>query len=461
LLPFNHIEDAFCEFYVEFNQMNRPAALTVSQLNGAVRELIEQSFGALAVTGELSNVTRASSGHWYFTLKDDDAQVRCTFFRLAAQRSGFTPVNGQKVDVWARVSLYEARGDYQLNIEAMRPAGEGDRHAAFARLKAQLEAEGLFASERKRALPAMPRGIGIVTSLAGAALQDVLATLERRAPMIPIEIYPTSVQGDSAPAEIVQALRLAYRSRSIDVLIVCRGGGSAEDLWAFNDEALARAIAAFNVPVISGVGHETDFTLCDFVADHRAATPTAAAVLASPDREQLLADVSGAYNTLQRDFERQLQSRMQLLDTLSARLPTPGARLQMSQASLRALAQRQQFSLQRFFSEKRNQHARLSERLQRRVDRLRPTVDTAWLAVIQQQQRLQQSTVATLTQRKQQLALLQTKLDLLSPLAVLNRGYALALDAEGSPIATAERARQSQTFALRFSDDVVQVEMQK
>ncbi len=258
--------------------------LSVRELNLAAKQLIEGGLPLLWVRGEISNFVSAASGHWYFSLKDEAAQVRCVMFRHKSQYLDFKPANGMQVEVLALATLYEARGDFQLTLEKMRPAGLGALYEAFERLKAKLEGEGLFDAERKRDLPLLPKQIGIVTSLQAAALRDVLRTLANRMPSVPVLLYPVPVQGEGAGQKIAQAIRTASQRAECDVLIVCRGGGSIEDLWAFNEEVVARAIAASHIPVVSGVGHETDFTIADFVADLRAATPTAAAQAVVPDR---------------------------------------------------------------------------------------------------------------------------------------------------------------------------------
>ncbi|MBC7861188.1 MAG: exodeoxyribonuclease VII large subunit, partial [Burkholderiaceae bacterium] len=294
-----------------------PPVLTVSALNGAVARLLERSFPLTWISGEVSNFTRASSGHWYFTLKDDAAQVRAVMFRGRAQYAGFTPREGDKVEVRALVTLYGARGDYQINVEAIRRAGVGALFEAFLRLKEKLEAQGLFDPARKRAPPMFARTIGIVTSLQAAALRDVLSALKRRAPHVRVILYPTPVQGQLAAEKIAEAIHLASNRAECDVLLVCRGGGSIEDLWSFNDEGVARAIAACSMPVISGVGHETDFTIADFVADVRAPTPTAAAQLVSADRVEMCQHVRQWQMRLGRIVLRRLEDRMQRLDYLS------------------------------------------------------------------------------------------------------------------------------------------------
>ncbi|EMH3366075.1 exodeoxyribonuclease VII large subunit, partial [Burkholderia multivorans] len=291
--------------------------IPVSALNRAISTTLERSFPLLWISGEVSNFTRAASGHWYFSIKDQQAQMRCVMFRGRAQYAEFMPREGDRIEVRAVVTMYEPRGEVQLNVEAVRRTGQGRLYEAFLRLKAQLEAEGLFAPERKRPLPAHPRAIGIVTSLQAAALRDVLTTLARRAPHVPVIVYPAPVQGAGAAEKLVAAVQTANARREVDVLLVCRGGGSIEDLWSFNDEALARAIAASELPVVCGVGHETDFTIADFAADVRAPTPTGAAELASPQRALLLRELVERERALARALARGLEQRAQQLDWLA------------------------------------------------------------------------------------------------------------------------------------------------
>src|SRR5215831_13386333 len=311
---------------VRGNAVSRDRVLSVSALNRSVRDLLEHRFPLVWVGGEISNLVQARSGHLYFSLKDDLAQVRCVMFRSRGFALEWQPRDGIQVEVRAVLTLYEARGDFQLNVEFMRSAGLGALYEAFVRLRDKLEREGLFASALKRPLPAYPRTIGIVTSPAAAALRDVLTTLRRRNPSIPIIVYPTLVQGDGAPPEIVAALATAGRRAECDVLILCRGGGSIEDLWAFNDEGVARALRACPIPVVVGVGHETDFTIADFAADVRAPTPTAAAELVSPSRAELAERVAECVRCLTREAARQIEYAMQALDALGRRLLHPAAR---------------------------------------------------------------------------------------------------------------------------------------
>jgi exodeoxyribonuclease VII large subunit len=307
--------------------------LTVSALNREVRQLIELSLGSVWVEGEISNLARPSSGHIYFSLKDEKAQVRCAMFRQNNRRLGFEPANGLKVLVRGRVSLYEPRGDYQLIAEHIEEAGVGALRLRFEALKARLEDEGLFDPARKRDLPAIPARIGIVTSPTGAALRDVLISLKRRFPATQVLIYPTSVQGDKAAAEIVAALERASSRAECDLLILTRGGGSLEDLWPFNEEIVARAVYAVSIPVIVGVGHETDFTIAEFVADLRAPTPSQAAELAVPEQRDYVERLLGVAETLERYLRRSIRDQQRKLDTLEHRLNRahPGVMLRTKQ----------------------------------------------------------------------------------------------------------------------------------
>src|SRR5690242_1623151 len=303
---------------------------TVSRLNGEARMLLEAGLPALWVEGEISNFAAPSSGHWYFTLKDREAQIRCAMFRARNAQVGFRPRDGQQLLLRGRVSLYEPRGDYQLLVEAMEDAGEGALRREFERLKAKLAAEGLFDVALKRPLPKMPRRIAIVTSPTGAAIRDVLHILARRFPPAQVLIFPTAVQGAAAVENIVAAIDAVCRDGGCDVLIVARGGGSIEDLWCFNDERVARAIRRTAIPVITGIGHEIDFTIADFAADVRAPTPSGAAELVVPDRGALLTGVRGFVARLQQAVQRQLRHAVERHAQLSARLQRahPGNRLQ-------------------------------------------------------------------------------------------------------------------------------------
>jgi exodeoxyribonuclease VII large subunit len=314
--------------------------LRVSQLLRSARDTLERRFPLQWIAGEVSNLRPASSGHLYFTLKDASAQVDCVMFRGRAAHLDWELADGQQVEARALVTLYEPRGRFQLNVEAMRRAGLGPLYERFLRLKAKLEAEGLFDPAAKRPLPDYPRQIGVVTSLAAAALRDVLTTLRRRNPSIPVVVYPAPVQGEGAAAKLAEALAAASARAECDVLLLVRGGGSIEDLWPFNEEALARAIRASRIPVVCGVGHETDFTIADFAADERAPTPTAAAELVSPSREALLGRLAEQAARLSRETARALETAMQTVDALARRLVHPAERLRASRQHLTQLAKR-------------------------------------------------------------------------------------------------------------------------
>jgi len=344
--------------------------ITVSELNRLTRELLERNLPLLWVAGEISNFKRYDSGHCYFTLKDAQAQVDCVLFRHRAQLVGWAPQDGMQVEVRALATLYEARGKFQLTIEMLRRAGLGALYEAFTRLKARLEKEGLFDAGIKRVLPRFPRSIGVVTSPQAAALRDVLTTLRRRMPRLPVIVYPAPVQGEGAAERIAAAIALAGGRRECDALIVCRGGGSLEDLWAFNEEAVARAIRACAIPVVTGVGHETDFTIADFAADARAPTPTAAAELASPGRDELAQLLMQTAHRLLRVARRGLEDRMQRLDYLSRRLVHPGERIRNQLAELRHLMHRLREGARRRLDTARERWSRLVAHLRHLNPRL-------------------------------------------------------------------------------------------
>ncbi len=404
-----------------------PAArvIAVSELNRRVRNMLEANIELIWVSGEVSNLVRAASGHWYFSLKDDAAQVRCVMFRQRAQALSFIPENGMQVEVRALPSLYEPRGEFQLGVETMRRAGMGALFEAFERLKAKLAAAGLFDEKRKKPLPVFPRSIGIVTSLKAAALRDVLTTLQRRAPMLPLIIYPTSVQGASAPAEIAAAIDSAKTRNEVEVLIVCRGGGSIEDLWAFNDELVARAIVRLQdetaIAVISGVGHETDFTICDFVADQRAPTPTAAAELASPDREELLAQCAATRAQLARSMRRRLDTTQQRIDHAARGLLSPSERLRRERERLALLSARARHALAMRRDDALHQISLMRQRLRAQrapIAELQKTLE-------RRRQDLGGSVQRQMLRQQQRLSALRHALVLLSPDQVLERGYSI------------------------------------
>lgn len=401
------------------------AIYSVSQLNREAKRLLATHFMSVRVQGEISNFSAPSSGHWYFSLKDAQAQVRCAMFRGQQQRLGFKPGNGDLVVVNAQVSLYEPRGDYQLVVEHMEQAGDGALRQAFERLKNKLLAEGLFDAARKQDIPLIPQQIGIITSASGAAIHDILTVLERRFPAVPVVVYPVAVQGESAKFEISATLTLANQRAEADVLILARGGGSLEDLWAFNEEIVARAIAASRIPVITGVGHEVDFTIADFVADLRAPTPSAAAEHAVPSQAEWLGGFKFMENQLFEKLRRQLTQQQQRLNWLnkSLQLQHPGEKLQRNAQRLDELEIRLKKSTLQTVLQAKQQLALNSQKLRQfqptdKIVQHRQSVDFY-------RQRLQRAIQLKLTTLKQQQTSIAQTLHAVSPLATLDRGYAI------------------------------------
>ncbi|HUP94174.1 MAG TPA: exodeoxyribonuclease VII large subunit, partial [Burkholderiales bacterium] len=382
------------------------------------------------VAGEISNFKRYDSGHCYFTLKDEAAQVDCVMFRQKAMLLGWHPDDGMQVEVRACPTLYEARGKFQLNVEVMRRAGLGALYEAFERLKARLGREGLFDPERKRELPRFPRTIGIVTSPRAAALRDVLTTLKRRMPGIAVLIYPAPVQGEGAGGRIAHAVAKASARAECDVLIICRGGGSIEDLWAYNDEALARAVAACSIPVVSGVGHETDFTIVDFVADARAPTPTGAAQLASPDGLELCEQLKSWQLRLRRSLMRGLENRMQRLDFLSRCLVHPGDRITHQIQHLTHLANRLCGAWRRFSEAQRWELRGLA----RELAAARPDLQALERIRVDLGRRLSDALHARIDIKASRVASIEAHLKHLNPDLVLERGYSIVMNAAGSVV---------------------------
>jgi len=386
--------------------------LTVSELNRLAREILEMSFPLFWVSGEVSNFTRAASGHWYFSLKDAGAQVRCVMFKGRNSYVDFVPREGDKIEARATVTLYEARGDFQLTVEFIQKAGLGTLFEAFERLKQTLSAEGLFDNARKRPIPAFPKAIGIVTSADAAALRDVLTTLKRRNPGVPVIIYPTPVQGKGAAERIAEAINTANQRQEVDTLIVCRGGGSLEDLWSFNEEIVARAVYQSQIPVISGVGHETDFTICDFVADLRAATPTAAAELACTDINALQNNLRQIAKSMVQRMDRLIHTHAQRLDYLAKRLVSPMQKIQAAQAHLRQLSLR-------------------------------------LAAGGERQLRFHQHRLQSLSDR----------LNLLDPSQVLSRGYAIVKDAQNAVVSDVHQLSHQQLIHITFANGDIQAKI--
>jgi exodeoxyribonuclease VII large subunit len=390
------------------------AILSVSQLLRSARDLLEQRFPLQWIGGEVSNLRPAASGHLYFTLKDQTAQVDCVMFRSRAAALGWELAEGQSVEARALVTLYEPRGRFQLTVESMRRAGLGPLYERFLKLKDKLEREGVFDPAAKRPLPEQPRQIGVITSLAAAALRDVLTTLARRNPCIPVVVYPAPVQGEGAAAKIARAIATASERAECDVLLLVRGGGSIEDLWQFNEESVARAIRASKIPVVVGVGHETDFTIADFAADERAPTPTAAAELVSTPRAALLARLGELGSQLSKETSRKLQYATQALDALTRRLTHPAERLRASSQLLGQLGKR---------------------------------LSTAMASRLKQ-----------LTQDVKQL---NASLTGLSPLAVLGRGYSLTADASGNILRDAENVPEGERITTTLAKGKLESEVLK
>jgi exodeoxyribonuclease VII large subunit len=435
--------------------------LTPSSLNRLVRDLLGDALPQVWIEGELSNVARPASGHWYFTLKDSAAQVRCAMFKLKAATLRFRPVDGMQVLMRAKVGLYEARGEFQLIAEYMEPAGEGALQREFEQLKARLDAEGLFDPARKRALPVFARRIGVITSATGAAVRDVLSVLARRWPLAEVEVLPVPVQGREAPPAIVAMLRKASAGNRYDVLLLTRGGGSLEDLWAFNDEAVARQIHASAVPVVSAVGHEIDFSIADFVADLRAPTPSAAAELLVPDALAIGRQLRQLQQRLLTLQQRQLQAHAQRLDHLWARLQMqrPLARLARDRERLQHLRQRLLATLRERDQRRQGQLERLQARLLGRHPRTRLALLARSLT--EQDQRLRRGITQLLERRGTRLQHAGHALHAVSPLATLERGYAILFDAGDHVVRSAKHVAAGTPLRARLVDGELSLTVEK
>jgi exodeoxyribonuclease VII large subunit len=432
-------------------------AFTPSQLNALARNLLEDAFPLVWVEGELGNLSRPSSGHLYFTLKDDRAQVRCALFKPKSQWLKFVPREGLRVLARGRLTLYEARGDYQLILDTMEEAGEGALRRAFEQLKAKLQAEGLFDQARKRPLPAHIRRLGVLTSPSGAAVRDVLSVLRRRFPLLEVDILPVPVQGDTAAPQIVRMLQAAGRSGRYDALLLTRGGGSLEDLWAFNDEALARAIAASPVPVVSAVGHEVDVTLADFAADLRAPTPSVAAELLVPDRNDLASRLRAQARRLQSNWDRHHRHAAQRTDRAALRLQT-----QRPRARLDALRQRQEASLRRLQAAWQRQHAARMAQLRHHAAVLRAARPERRLAQLRERlrslsDRPRAATVRLLQAKTMHLHGLARSLEAVSPLATVARGYAILQREDGRVVRSVRDVQAGERLDARLADGVLRV----
>ncbi|MDR1310598.1 MAG: exodeoxyribonuclease VII large subunit [Burkholderiaceae bacterium] len=430
-----------------------PPVFSVSELNRLVADLLDAQVAVRWVVGEISNLTRYASGHWYFTLKDDSAQVRAVMFRARAQSLGFEVKDGDRVEVRAAVTLYSARGEYQLNVETIRRAGVGKRYEAFLRLKDKLAKEGLFSPERKQPLPVFPTVVGIVTSREAAALRDVLTTLRRRTPHIRIILYPTPVQGEGAHDRIAAAIATAARRAEADVLIICRGGGSIEDLWSFNEECVARAIAACPIPVIAGVGHETDITITDFVADVRAPTPTGAAEMLTQSRKAWMDAIGTTAETLSRIMRRLLSHARQTNDMTARRLISPAAYVARERKNLHWLASRLSGACHQLRTNARH----LLSHNQTRLCAVPPHTAQNRLALDALWRRMARAAMENRNRRHQQVHALSDQLALLSPARTLERGYAIVTNKAGQIIRSPFRLPVREAISIRFASGAARV----
>lgn len=432
---------------------------TVSRLNQTVRLLLEQEMGQVWISGEISNFTQPSSGHWYFTLKDDTAQVRCAMFRNSNRRVTFRPQHGQQVLVRANITLYEPRGDYQIIVESMQPAGEGLLQQKYEQLKAKLQAEGLFDQQFKKTLPSPAHCVGVITSKTGAALHDILHVLKRRDPSLPVIIYPTAVQGDDAPGQIVRAIELANARGECDVLIVGRGGGSLEDLWSFNDERVARAIFASRIPVVSAVGHETDVTIADFVGDLRAPTPSAAAEIVSRNQLELLRQIQHGQQRLEMAMDYYLANRTRRFTQLNHRLQQqhPQLRLARQQTVLERLRQRMNFALENKIKQANQRQQRMLQRLNQQNPQ--PRIHRAQTRIQQLEYRLAENIRARLSEQRERFGNAVTHLEAVSPLATLARGYSVTTTIDGAVLKKTKQARPGDLLTTRLNDGWVESEI--
>ncbi|MBX3618129.1 exodeoxyribonuclease VII large subunit [Nitrosomonas sp.] len=429
--------------------------LTVSELNNSTKQFLEQNIPLLWVKGEISNLKRYQSGHWYFSLKDAETQVRCVLFSHKNRYFDWQPKDGMQVEVLALVTLYEPRGDFQLNVETIQRAGLGELFEAFEKLKAKLEKTGLFNPERKKKLPEFPRQVGIITSLDTAALRDVLSTLRRRMPSLPIIIYPTLVQGKTAANNIADSIKTATLRNECDVLILCRGGGNIEDLWAFNEEIVALAIAASSIPIVSGIGHETDFTIADFVADIRAPTPTAAAELVSKDRIELNHRLDTMHQRMFRIILHSLERTMQQVDIWSHRLIYPGDKIQQQFSHLQYLQNRLSKTCAYFLEKKYWALLGFDQRLTNtgsRINRMKQQHQV----VISRFHRAYSVYFETHSVRLQHI---QTQLSQLNPQSVLERGYSISFSETGAIICNSKQIHRGEKIQVKFAHGMCEADV--
>lgn len=441
------------------SSMQSPAIFTVSRLNQTVRLLLEREVGQVWISGEISNFTQPASGHWYFTLKDDTAQVRCAMFRNSNRRVTFRPQHGQQILVRASITLYEPRGEYQIIVESMQPAGEGLLQQKYEQLKAKLAAEGLFDQQSKQPLPSPAHCVGVITSKTGAALHDILHVLKRRDPSLPVVIYPTAVQGEDAPGQIVRAIELANSRRECDVLIVGRGGGSLEDLWSFNDERVARAIYASQIPIVSAVGHETDVTIADFVADLRAPTPSAAAEMVSRNQLELLRQLQSGQQRLEMAMDYYLANRSRRFTQLEHRLQQqhPQLRLARQQTVLDRLRQRMTYAMDTQLKRSGQRQQRMTQRLNQYSPQ--PRIHRAQNRVQQLEYRLAQLMSARLSATRERFGNTVTHLEAVSPLSTLARGYSVTTATDGNVLKQTKQVKAGDMLTTRLVDGWVESEV--
>lgn len=432
--------------------MTNPNIYTVSRLNSEVRLLLENEMGIVWLMGEISNFSAPVSGHWYLTLKDSRAQVKCAMFKGNNRRVTFKPQNGKQVLVKARLSLYEPRGDYQLIIDSMQPEGDGRLQQEFDALKMKLAGEGLFSQLDKQLLPDHPQCVGIITSKTGAALYDILDVLKRRDPTLPVVIYPTLVQGEDAAIQIAQAIGRANERNECDVLIVGRGGGSLEDLWCFNHEIVARTIAASQIPIISAVGHEIDVTIADFVADHRAPTPSAAAEIVSRDQSHKRQQIEVRLNKLSSAISLYLNQQKQAVTQFAHALEKQHPQHKLNQQSQRLdeLDSRLRQSVMRYLEQNRHSLERKLHRVQRSSPTAKLASQQLRLSVLEQ--RLKEVMSKKLTRHQHQLALAAEKLDTVSPLATLKRGYSINQNHQGDVITSIKQIKKGDQMITLLAD---------
>lgn len=444
----------------EHNMPETRQIYSVSQLNRKVKRLLEGDIGSVWIEGELSNFIKATSGHWYFTLKDSSAQIKCALFKFKNSRIDFSPLEGDKVVVKGKISLYEARGDYQLIADFMEPAGLGNLQRQLNETINKLKAEGLFDVESKQPLPKYPKRIGVITSPTGAAIQDVLTVLKRRCPMIPVIIYPTQVQGINAIQQVIDALNVAESRNECDVILITRGGGSLEDLWSFNDEKLARKIADYSIPIIAAIGHEVDTTVTELVADLRAATPSAAAELLSPDQNALAQKIDILEQNLKQTINSRIKNSLQLLKTAKLKLKTPQQQLEKYIHQLENLDKALKISIHYYLDNKSQQIERLNLYLNQRNPKYKLKENTILLESLKNG--LNRGIHASINTKKYQLADIVNQLNILSPLSTLARGYSITRDKKSGAILSKKvHFHDNQELKIILSDGEVKAKVMR